>query len=142
MNSQYNTASLTKCSACQNIISKQAVSCPKCGQPQVTNNFRQPSSQLGNFNSMPQMAHGGYGTTYQPVVAISSRSRGVYIILGLFLGCLGIHNFYAGHSGKGVAQLLITLILGIFVIGFFITAVWALIDIIAVKTDGNGMRMS
>ena len=58
---------------------------------------------------MNRMAHGGYGTVYQPIVVTHAKSRGVYIILGLFFGCLGIHNFYAGRNGVGVAQLLITI---------------------------------
>jgi hypothetical protein len=38
----------------------------------------------------------------QPSVVMvrATKSRGVYIILGLFFGCLGIHNFYAGHNGR------------------------------------------
>jgi TM2 domain-containing membrane protein YozV len=36
----------------------------------------------------------------------------VFIVLGLFLGCLGIHNFYAGYSAKGAVQLAVTLVLG------------------------------
>lgn len=138
MNNQYNTASLAKCSACQNLISKQAASCPKCGQPQVTNNFRQNSSQLGNFNQMPQMAYGGYGTANHQVFARPSKSRGLFIVLGLFLGCLGVHNFYAGYNGKGIAQLLISLTF----VGLIVTAFWALIEIITVNTDASGMPMS
>jgi TM2 domain-containing membrane protein YozV len=65
-----------------------------------------------------------------------------FVLLGLFLGCLGIHNFYAGYSGKRVAQLLITLLLGwVFGLGIFITGIWALIEIIAVNTDAQGVRM-
>ena len=31
-------------------------------------------------------------------------------LLGLFLGTLGIHNFYLGYAGKGIAQLLMTIL--------------------------------
>ena len=31
-------------------------------------------------------------------------------LLGIFLGGLGIHNFYLGYTGKAVAQLLLTLL--------------------------------
>ena len=45
-------------------------------------------------------------------------------------------TFYAGRMGSAVAQLLITLLS----CGFLspITWVWAIIDIITVKTDGEG----
>lgn len=31
-------------------------------------------------------------------------------LLGIFLGSLGVHNFYLGYTGKAVAQLLITIL--------------------------------
>lgn len=76
-----------------------------------------------------------------PAMMRSTKSRGVYIVLGLFLGCLGIHNFYAGYTGRGAAQLIITLLLGWIGIGILITGLWALIEIIAVNTDAQGLRM-
>lgn len=83
-----------------------------------------------------------YQVSY-PVQFVSSKSRVTFVLLGLFLGCLGIHNFYAGYSGKGVAQLLITIFLGwVFGLGIFITGIWALIEIIAVNTDAQGVRMA
>ncbi|HEV3439346.1 MAG TPA: TM2 domain-containing protein, partial [Gemmata sp.] len=38
------------------------------------------------------------------------KSRLAYILLGVFLGTWGVHNFYAGRTGPGAAQLIITLI--------------------------------
>jgi len=72
----------------------------------------------------------------------TSKSRGVFIVLGLFLGCLGIHNFYAGYHGKGAAQLIITILLGWLIIGILITAIWALIEILSVTQDANGDKMT
>jgi len=37
----------------------------------------------------------------------TAKSRFVYIILGIFLGPLGIHNFYAGYFRKGVTQIIV-----------------------------------
>lgn len=75
---------------------------------------------------------------YRQQVVKTAKSRGVYIILGLFFGLLGIHNFYAGRFGYGIAQLLITAILGWFVIGIFITAIWVIVELFVVKEDGAG----
>ncbi|MFL6213856.1 MAG: GYF domain-containing protein [Blastocatellia bacterium] len=113
----------------------------------------QPLANIRPFlDSTPGMNQGGQQIivnqvngpmAYNAMPSQSSKSRAAYIILGLFFGCFGIHNFYAGHSGRGVAQLLITLFTGwIFGLGFFITGLWALIEIIAVNTDGQGLRLS
>lgn len=37
----------------------------------------------------------------------SAKSRGIYIILGLFFGGFGVHNFYAGYYASGALQALI-----------------------------------
>ena len=72
----------------------------------------------------------------------STKSRGIYIILGLFLGCLGIHNFYAGYHAKGAIQLIITIVLGWLIIGLVVTGLWALVDICTITHDANKDRMT
>jgi TM2 domain-containing membrane protein YozV len=85
----------------------------------------------------------GYQVGYPVQQMLSSKTRVAFILLGLFLGCFGIHNFYAGYTGKGIAQLLITLFLGwLFGLGLLITGVWALIEIIAVSRDAQGFQLS
>lgn len=69
------------------------------------------------------------------------KTRFVYIILALFLGGLGIHNFYAGRYGSAIAQLLITLLIGWTIIPLFVVGLWALIEAIVVAHDGNGQVM-
>jgi TM2 domain-containing membrane protein YozV len=76
------------------------------------------------------------------MVVRTVKSRGLFIVLGLFLGCLGIHNFYAGYHGKGAAQLIITLVLGWVVVGFVITGLWALIEVCTVREDAQGNPMA
>jgi TM2 domain-containing membrane protein YozV len=76
--------------------------------------------------------------SYPQHVIKQAKSRGVYVILGLFFGLLGIHNFYAGYFGRGVAQLLIVLTLGWFVIGLVIVAFWVIMELITVKQDAAG----
>lgn len=54
-------------------------------------------------------------------------------LLALFLGCLGIHNFYLGYNGKAIAQLLLTILGGlIFGIGPIISGIWAFIEAILI----------
>jgi TM2 domain-containing membrane protein YozV/ribosomal protein L40E len=65
-------------------------------------------------------------------------------LLGIFLGGLGIHNFYLGYTGKAIAQLLITVLtLGI---GGIISGIWGLIEGILILTgsisvDGKGIPL-
>lgn len=70
------------------------------------------------------------------------KSKTVAGILGIFLGALGVHNFYLGYTGKGVAQLLLTVLsCGLL---SFISGIWGLIEGILILTgtinedaDGN-----
>jgi TM2 domain-containing membrane protein YozV len=126
---------LLNCPDCGRQVSTEAVACPGCGRPIKTG--------VGGWAETPSAA-GPTEPRHQatPLVVQTVKSRGVFIVLGLFLGCLGIHNFYAGYNGKGAAQLVITLVLGWFIIGFVVTAVWALIDVCTVTVDASGNRMS
>ena len=47
----------------------------------------------------------------------SQKSKLAAGLLGIFLGCFGVHNFYLGNTGKAVAQLLLTVIGWIIFIG-------------------------
>lgn len=47
-------------------------------------------------------------------------------VLGILVGWLGIHNFYLGYTGKGIAQLLITVLSLGFLSG--ISGLWGLIE--------------
>jgi TM2 domain-containing membrane protein YozV len=87
---------------------------------------------------------------YPPPVVIAMppqnkiyKQQIVYIILGLFLGGLGIHNFYAGYVGRGIAQLLISILGSILLfplvgIPALIVGVWVLVEICVVNTDAAG----
>ncbi len=68
--------------------------------------------------------------------AAARHTRLIYIVLAIFLGALGIHNFYAGRNKQGLIQLLIT-VLSFGMLGI-ISWVWAIFDIITVTTDGAG----
>ena len=70
-----------------------------------------------------------------------SKSRMAYILLGLFLGYFGVHNFYAGYTGKGVAQLLLCLFSPVlFFIPLLVLFVWTLVEICTVTQDAQGIR--
>ena len=137
------------CRECTREISSEALACPHCGAPRIIGAAScrhcarpvEPGATVcPNCGAIgPVRGHPGAA----PVVLVQARkSRGVFIVLGLFLGCLGIHNFYAGYHAKGAVQLGITLVTGWIIVGFVITAVWALIEIVTVTDDADGRRMS
>jgi len=67
---------------------------------------------------------------YQNALYSAQKSRIAAGLLALFLGTLGIHNFYLGRTGIGVLQLLLT-VLSLFVLSPAV-AIWALIEAILI----------
>ncbi len=66
-------------------------------------------------------------------------------LFGIFLGSLGIHNFYLGYNSKGMAQLLIS-VLSCFTLSF-ISAIWGFIEGIliltgSINTDSEGNTLA
>jgi len=76
----------------------------------------------------------------QPVSGTTYKSRTTYIVLGIFLGALGIHNFYAGYTGRAVGQLCLT-VLTLGILGM-VSWIWAIIEICIVEKDSTGLRFS
>lgn len=76
---------------------------------------------------------------------VGEKSKVAAGILGILLGALGVHNFYLGYTGKGVTQLLISVLS----FGFLspVSAIWGLVEGIIcltsdTKTDANGYLLS
>lgn len=75
------------------------------------------------------------------------KSRLAYILLALFLGGLGVHNFYAGFVGRGIAQILTNFVLALisvitFGFGAFLyfgLFIWIIIEICMVTKDSKGI---
>lgn len=86
---------LTRCRFCGGEIPFGASKCRHCGEWQNVPVQPAPVQPV-----MPQPA-------YQPVT--STKNKIVAAVLALFLGGLGIHEFYLGRSGAGIAILLINL---------------------------------
>lgn len=105
------------CSNCGNEISDKAAVCVKCG--------------------VPVNAQGA-----QALAGESNKSRLAYILLGVFLGALGIHNFYAGYVGRGIAQLSLTLLTGWLIFPLIAIAVWVIVEVCTVKKDAKGLLLA
>ena len=79
------------------------------------------------------------GNTSLPVEKSASKRRLTYILLGILLGFIGVHNFYAGYTFRGLAQLLISTIIPPIV---FIVFIWVIFELFTVKKDAKGVQFS
>jgi hypothetical protein len=80
---------------------------------------QQFQGQYPPMSQQPPMPNPAYGYT-QP------KSKLAAGLLGIFLGGLGIHRFYLGHTTIGVIQLVLTVLLGIFTFG--LVGLWGFIE--------------
>jgi len=69
------------------------------------------------------------------------RRRLVFAFLAIVGGFLGLHNFYARQWLTGLLQLLLTV--ATYLMGFGIIAawIWAAVEAVVVRKDGNGIDM-
>jgi TM2 domain-containing membrane protein YozV len=118
----------TFCSNCGNKVENNEKYCPKCGKKIIEEeNYQYTYNTNNTINT----------NNYR-------KSKMAAGLLGIFLGSLGIHNFYLGYNSRGITQLLLTL-LGSFLcgIGPIISGIWGLVEGIqiltgSINTDANG----
>lgn len=67
------------------------------------------------------------------------KDRVAFVLLGVFLGALGVHNFFAGYTGRAVAQLLITILVGWLVVPLVAVWIWNIVEVITVTKDAHGV---
>lgn len=82
------------------------------------------------------------GARASSVASGSAIPRVAYILLGLFLGVLGVHNFAAGYVGRGIAQLLVTVLLFWMVLPVMAVFVWNIVEICTTRVDAHGRVMA
>ncbi len=99
-----------------------------------------PGSAYGtNFNPPYSPTFSGYAPTPFPINAgyIPRKSRVVFVLLAIFMGVFGAHNFYAGYNKRGVIQLCITVLTCFF--GSIITGIWAIVEACIIDHDNDGI---
>ena len=117
-----------RCPYCGNDVPSGMPSCPSCGAG-IPNNVPQTYAPAA-FSRPP-------ATGTQSVGQSPAKTQMTYVLLGVFLGYFGVHNFYAGYTGKAVAQLLITILsCGA---ACWISWIWAVIEICTVNKDARGI---
>jgi TM2 domain-containing membrane protein YozV len=116
------------CPKCGSEVEEGAKFCSKCGCSLAGN-------EAGS-NSTADVTKVSSNTGSTNGASCSAIGAG---LLGIFLGCYGVHNFYLHYTGKAVAQL----ILGLLVVGLPVSGIWGLIEGImilagSITVDGNG----
>lgn len=81
-----------------------------------------------------------YGQPQFAVALNPAKSRTAFVVLGIFLGAFGAHNFYAGYTGKAVGQLCLT-VLSLFYLSI-ISWIWAVVEVCIINKDSAGVEFS
>ena len=118
------------CTNCGQELDSNASFCYNCGTKVGVSTKKEESSTNNNVNN------NNINTNSAPKSKIAAG------LLGIFLGALGVHNFYLGYNGKAVAQLLITVLsCGTLSV---VSGIWGLVEGIQILTgsinvdaDGN-----
>lgn len=131
------------CKHCGQIIEETVSFCPHCGKPVKEEPVAEPTH---TYESIPTPEVTPVPTA--PVVQQKSRMAAglMGILFGLFLGGLGIHNFYLGYTKKAVIQLVICLVGFCLVIGPLVSGIWCLVEGIMIlagniNEDANGVPL-
>jgi TM2 domain-containing membrane protein YozV len=69
------------------------------------------------------------------------RKRIIFIVLGILLGYLGIHNLYIGWINRGLIQMCLTCFLWFTLIVPLVLWMYAISEILAVREDFNGIPL-
>ena len=136
----------TLCPSCSAEVKPGNSFCTSCGAKLTNNNISNKCHSCGTPLKEGALfchtcgAKAGFAPT-APAENLSPKSRLVAGLLGIFLGYVGVHSFYLGKIGVGVAQVLAT----VFTCG--LGSLWGLIDgivILAKKDvrDGEGRLLA
>jgi TM2 domain-containing membrane protein YozV len=111
------------CRNCGKEIAQQAIVCPSCGCAPTTGRvFCQNCAQPTDPNAQVCVKCG------VQLRGVGEKSKIVAGILGIVVGGLGVHRFYLGYIGMGIAQIAVTLVT------FGFGHLWGLIEGILILT--------
>ena len=111
-----------KCNYCGMELSNGETVCPNCGGPVQS----QPSQQRSTKQTISIIK--------QHLGNERQCNKIVYIILAIFFGTLGIHDFYAKYYVRGIIKIVLTLTF----IGVYISLIWSIIDAFKIRQTKDG----
>jgi hypothetical protein len=112
------------CRNCGNEVSEKAIMCVACGTPPNAGNkycYNCKAETSGNTAICMQC---GVGLKGDNSIQGEGKDWLTTLLLSIFLGGIGVHRFYTGHTGIGIVQILTLGGCGI----------WTLIDVIMIAT--------
>ena len=125
------------CTNCGSPVGYQAAVCVRCGcHPDQEKHF---CASCGSPVAPTQAVCIRCGMSLNKQYYGPPKSKTTFILLGIFLGGIGAHNFYAGYNNKAIIQLLVSLLTGF--IGSIFISIWAIIEVCTVTVDANGQPM-
>ena len=139
-----------KCEYCDSELPVGASRCPSCGAalkspvpaaPAVTATPAQSASVAATPNVQVVINNVAAATPYAPPPPIVYKKRMTFVLLGVFLGCFGVHNFYAGFAVRGVSQLLLSLILLATPLSCLPVYLWVIFELLFITEDARSVRM-
>ncbi len=113
------------------------------------NNAAFGANYNGGYSQNNGFGYDNGGYTYQSpqqnqYQGVEQKSKLAAGLLALFLGTIGVHNFYLGYTGRAITQLLMS-VLSCGILGF-VVAVWSFVECIqiftgGIKTDAKGIPL-
>lgn len=92
-----------------------------------------PPPQVGTAPQAPVYAPAQLVNYYQPP---QPKTRVLFVLLGIFLGVFGVHNFYAGYVKKGTIQICLTVLTCFY--GGLLSWLWAIVEVCTINKDAEG----
>ncbi len=136
---------MTNCPNCGANLKVGVQRCVKCGTT-VAAAVTPPPPPASVTTPSPVMTQLPDGTQVATLAyAVKPKSKVAAIVMGVFLGFLGVHNFYLGRTLSGTLQLLLGLG-GMCFGGWVLSGLWALAEVImiasgAIDKDARGMPL-
>jgi len=136
------------CKNCGKEVSDQAAVCIHCGVSVTQTNKINSGGEKKMFckncgkevsDQAAVCIHCGVAIQ-NSAVDPNAKSKIVAGLLGIFLGSFGIHRFYLGYTGIGVAQIIVSLVTcGVGGIWGFIEGIMILVG--SMDTDASGVKL-
>ena len=130
------------CNRCGKSTDPNLTYCVNCGANQGAeqeqsqkNTYTGPNYQQSSYTG-PNYAYSNNANNQ-----VQQKSKLIAIVLALFLGVFGLHNFYMGYNTKAICQIIATVL----TCGT-VTTIWAIIDVFlialgSVSTDADGIPL-